>query len=220
MALFGDLEHHALADLAKVLHARTGTLFLHEAYERRTLELTLREGRLQAMYMDGFPLREVAQVRDILSHLQARGRGAFEFQQRDGADARTAFYDLPLRELVQVSSQGSVAQDVLPHPDTRFRLTGLTQAVPPSLTGVWTLLRPHLIAGASATQLAERVGRPQQDVLFMLHALRAAELIAPQRAAGESEAATPVPAATLPAPAPLLGRLLGALRRLTGVVSA
>ncbi|MBB5234633.1 hypothetical protein [Deinococcus budaensis] len=225
MALFGDLEHHALTDLAKVLRSQTGTLFFHEAYQSRTLELLLIRGHLRAAYLDGFPVQQPAQVRDILRELRAQGRGAFEFQKRDFPAAAPHFYDLRLAELLEASAELLVPPDQLPHPDTRFVPTAAALPVPASLEGAWSLLAPHLLAGASGAELAARVARPEAEVLATLHRLRAADLIAPQRAA--APVAAPLTAASPPptpgmdgsapaASAPLVQRLLGALRRLTG----
>lgn len=235
MALFGDLEHHALTDLAKVLRSQTGTLFFHEAYQNRTLELLLIQGQLRAAYLDGFPVQQPAQVRDMVRELHAQGRGAFEFQKRDFPAASPHFYDLRLAELLQESAELLIPPDQLPHPDTRFVPTPGTPPVPASLEGVWTLLGPHLLAGASGSALAGRVGRPEPEILTMLHRLRAVDLIAPQRAAaqvaGPLDGAASLPASAVdggvpgegaPSPsvpgasAPLVRRLLGALRRLTG----
>lgn len=226
MALFGDLEHHALTDLAKVLRPQTGALFFHEAYQGRTLELTLMQGQLRALYVDGFPVPEQSQVREILRELHAQGRGAFEFQRRDFPVTTPSFYDLPLGELLQAFATASIPADQLPHPETRFVAVAVAPPVPASLAEIWTLLHPHLTTGASALELAARVGRPERDVLVMLHHLRAVDLIAPLRAAPPQvvrPAALAVvdpiveefaPSAT--PPAPLVHRLLGALRRLTG----
>ncbi|MFC5849339.1 hypothetical protein [Deinococcus petrolearius] len=225
MALFGDLEHHALTDLARVLKSQTGTLYFHEAYQRRTLELTLRKGDLRAMYLDGFPVQTSEQVRDILRQLHSQGRGAFEFQRRDFPANVPGFYDLPLVELLQDFTEASIPPDQLPHPETRFLPVTPEPTVPPSLADTWLLLQPHLASGASASELAKQVGRSEREVLGMLHRLRAVDLVAPQRAATQQVTA-PVavaatvdgsaPVATPSAPAALVHRLLGALRRLTG----
>lgn len=235
MALFGDLEHHALADLAKVLHAQTGTLFFHASYQGRTLELALRQGHLRAMYLDGFPVRETARVRDILRQLRAQARGAFEFHRQNLPAGAPSFYDLPLVDLLQEFAEAFIPEDQLPHPETRFVPSLAGARVPPSLADAWALVGPHLAPGTSAVELAPKVGLPQREVLVTLHRLRAVDLITPQRAgavppqtatvSGQQAGMTPTtahfaPAVPPPAPAPLLGRLLGALRRLTGVVSA
>lgn len=238
MALFGELEHHALTDLVKVLAPQTGTLFFHQAYQGRTLELTLMQGHLRAMYLDGFPVQTGAQVRDILHHLHTQGRGAFEFQRRGFPTSVSGFYDLPLSDLVGDFGDVGVPADQLPHPETRFLAVPGLASVPDSLSSAWALLQPQLLNGASATDIAARLGLSVREVQGLLHRLRAVDLIAPQRAAAlpsrpapretallspassGAPALEPLPAATVPAAgptaAPIVQRLLGALRRLTG----
>lgn len=231
MAIFGDLEHHAFHDLAKVLRSQTGTLFFHEAYQGRTLELLLSQGRLQALYMDGFPVQNPMQVGEIVRQLSAQGRGAFEFQRRSAAPTTPRIYDLALEELVQASSGTVIPPEQLPHPETRFVAvpSGL-RSVPPALSAVWATLQPHLEMGTSAAELARQLPRAEDELRVMLHHLRAADLIAPQRAAPLPAAASAwdAPASSpsvspsfpaMPSPAPVVQRLLGALRRLTGVPS-
>lgn len=107
-------------------------------------------------------------------------------------------------------------------------------AVPGALQATWTDLAPHLRVGASATELSRATGRTIQDLQISLYHLRAAALIGPVRSAesltppttqanGQAERQAghmtdPAPAAqpTLTASAPIINRLLGALRRLTG----
>jgi len=235
MAIFGNLEHHAFHDLVKVLRSQTGTLFFHEAYQGRTLELILSQGRLQALFMDGFPIQNPMQVGEMLRQLRAQGRGAFEFQRR-AAVTTPRLYDLALDDFAGAASGEAVPLEQLPHPETRFVAapSGVV-TVPTALSAMWTMLQPHLETGASAMELARRLPHPEDDLRVMLHRLRAADLIAPQRAAPAvaltpswtapvaaasssssfQTSATPVPFG----PVPVVQRLLGALRRLTGVPS-
>ncbi|MFC5848797.1 hypothetical protein [Deinococcus petrolearius] len=231
MAIFGDLEHHTLTDLFRVLSVQVGTLFFHQAYQGRTVELVLEHGQLHALYVDGFPVPGAAQAQAVVHHLHAQGHGAFEFQPRPatlGAGSRQGarLYTLPLLELLQDALAKAIPADQLPHPQTRFVVQPSGVQVPVSLTLGWQLLAPHLQAGgASASELARLTGQPEADVQATLYRLRAVDLVAPLRSvaptapapAGRPEWTTPLPAAAPgAAPAPLLRRLLGALRRLTG----
>lgn len=236
MALFGDLEHHALTDLARVLKSQTGSLFFHQAYQGRTVELTLMQGWLRALYLDGFPVQEPARVREVLGELRIQRQGAFEFQRQEFGAGTAILYALPLLDLLQEFTEAFIPRDQLPHPDTRFVALDPAPGVPPSLEAAWAALGPHLASGTSASELAGRVGQAEQDVLVMLHRLRAVDLIAPLRAAAQLPATSPqvaqlqsgTPAPTAPyaaseaaAPSqPLVRRLLGALRRLTGKARA
>lgn len=232
MAIFGDLEHHTLTDLFKILQTRPGTLFFHQAYQGRTVEMVLEGGRLNALYVDGFPVPDAAQAQATVQHLHAQGRGAFEFQplsQTPGAGARQGarLYALPLGSLLQDPLLQAVPADQLPHPETRFVAQPSGAEVPAVLASGWPVLAPHLRTGASAADLARQTGQPEAELLLTLHRLRAAGLIAPLRTVALSASApAPTPGPSLVpssadvaapvAPAPLLRRLLGALRRLTG----
>lgn len=208
MTLFGDLQHHAIADLLKVLKAQNGTLYFHQAYQGRTLELTLTAGSLRALYIDGFPVRDEREARTVLSQLPARG--AFEFQKQAAGAPDPGFYTVNLQALMASPAQ-AVPAEQLPHPDTRFRASAASGPVPEGMRGDWRVLGPHVQQGRSAAELSPLTGRTVPDLQRTLHHLRAAGLIVPHRAAPPS-AATPAQAG--PAAPPLVQRLLGALRRL------
>ena len=228
MALFGNLEHQPLNELFNMLQTQTGTLYFHEAYQGRTLELTLAQGVLHALYIDGFPVQESARTLAILYQLHAQSTGAFEFQRQDKIRAERTF-TLPLRTILRDTVHHTIPPDQLPHPDTRFHRVEAVQDVPQSLQHAWTQLAPHLAQGISASELGRVTRVPVPDLQVMLYHLRAVDLIAPVRAAGiaRSKPAIPAPLPALsspqpellpaaPAPVPLLQRMLGALRRLTG----
>ena len=233
MAIYGDLADHALTDLAAVLGNRSGTLFLHQVYHGRTVEMTLVQGVVRDTYLDGFPIREVQQLQDVIAQITLEREGAFEFDVKV-RPVGTDTFNLPFGELVrQVALSGTVPAGQLPSAATRFvRVPGVTQS---SLTeqAEWQRLLPHLSAGASAEELALLTGQSQQAVREQLYRYRVAGLIVPRRAAdgsqiapadsltsGPSGQATPAavdaaPTSEHPA-APLIHRMLGALRRLTG----
>ncbi|QLG13366.1 hypothetical protein HLB42_20800 (plasmid) [Deinococcus sp. D7000] len=235
MALFGDLQHHALTDLAKVLQARTGTLVFRSALQGRTLELVLKTGQLRALYVDGVPTLDLPGARDVLQQLHAQGHGAFEFRMQNLVQSDVHFYDEALTTLVSEIVTPGVTDHLLPHPETRFLRTLKPVQVPATLMPLWTRIKPHLASGRSAAELAVRLDLPQQELLLALARLRALDLITPQRAAAPSTASTAHPAAgpqsqglftvndlapvtvapASPAPRPLVQRLLGALRRFT-----
>ncbi|WP_026298678.1 DUF4388 domain-containing protein [Deinococcus aquatilis] len=216
MALFGDLKDHLLTDLAKILKSQSGTLFLHQAYQHRTIELNLSRGQVLSLYLDGFPVLDQAQVREILQHLQTQREGAFEFQPRPLSVISSGFHDLTLIDLLQTSRDQAVLPSQLPHPDTRFMFSGLPVAVPAIVEEIWALLKPHLESGASSAELSVLVGRSEDEMQRMLYQLRALELVTPQRAGaptGHRNADAPVVPSVSP---PLVHRFLSALRRLTG----
>lgn len=90
MALFGDLQHHALADLARVTHTFTGTPVFRSCYPGQTLELVLKTGQLRTLYLAGVPIETLPEARDVLGRLPAQGHGAFEFRPQKTADGQRA----------------------------------------------------------------------------------------------------------------------------------
>ncbi|GGO39345.1 hypothetical protein [Deinococcus humi] len=243
MALFGDLKHQTLADLAKVIHIHTGTLLFHSAYQGKTVELVLNRGHLHAMYLDGFPIQDLTQARAILHQLHVQGHGAFELHRQTLLVGDVRLYDQPFADLVYDIVESTlpgmpgpvVPADQLPHPDTRFTLTPQSPPVPASLVQLWARVQPHLAQGSSAAELAPRLDLSPHDMQTALYRLRALDLITPQRAAVSRPASVahhaPMPQGpggstvdditpvtlppTSPAPRLLVQRLLGALRRFT-----
>lgn len=233
MAIYGDLADHALTDLGAVLKDRSGTLFLHQVYHGRTVEMTLVQGKVRDAYLDGFPIRDVQQLQEVIAQIALEREGAFEFDVKV-RPVGTYTFSFPFGELVrQVALSSAVPADQLPSAATRFvRVPGVTQS---TLTeqAEWRQLLPHLKAGASAEELALLTGQPQQAVREQLYRYRVAGLIVPRRAVNGLEAGPvehltsgpngqPSPDAVPAAPAsehpaaPLIHRMLGALRRLTG----
>ena len=73
---------------------QTGSLFFHQAYQGRTVELTLMQGWLRALYLDGFPVQEPARVREVLGELRIQRQGAFEFQRQEFGAGTAILYAL------------------------------------------------------------------------------------------------------------------------------
>lgn len=230
MAIFGDLEHHAFTDVAKVIRQQSGTLFLHRAYQGQTVEMLLRSDVLQAIYLDGFPITQPAKIRDVLFYLVTHNEGRYEFEEQQ---IHTA---LPLNLLLsdmmrEVAANATMQEDQLPHVDTRFVADSYGGTVPASLSDKWTRIQPLMRTGASAADLAKTLHYSEQEMRVTLHQLRAVGLVAPQRASERPAAApnahaqtqsvgrdTGSTAAPTPEPAPrsLVQGLLGSLRRMLG----
>lgn len=239
MAIYGDFEYHAFSDIIKVLQRHTGVLFMRTALQGRSVELHLKEGTLNAMFIDGFPVNEPLRVRDTVRTLVNTASGEYSFE----AGPTTAALSLPIADLIRdVISTAHIAESQLPHHETRFewQLHGAPASIPDSLRSSWDSVGPLLRAGGSATDLASNLRISVQEARIALYRLRAAGLITPTRAGGLFQ--TPAPAAyTVPNPTTSAGsgladpriaygqpqaqpqqqvgpvrRLLNALRRLTG----
>ena len=207
MAIYGDFEYHAFNDIMKVLQRHTGVLFMRTALAGRSVELHLQQGTLQAIFIDGFPVSEPLRVRDTVAQLVNGARGEYSFE----AGPTEYHFALPMNELIREALSGSaIPEQQLPHPDTRFEIVPAARSValPEALRASWASLSPLLQHGASATDLSGqlRVGLPEARA--ELYRLRAAGLIAPQRAAAQAQVSAQ--------PAGPVRRLLSALRRLTG----
>lgn len=230
MAIFGDLEHHAFTDVAKVIRQQSGTLFLHRAYQGQTVEMLLRNDALQAIYIDGFPVMQPTKIRDVLFYLVTHNEGRYEFEEQQVQTAQPL--NLLLSDMMrQVAADATVQEDQLPHVDTRFVADSYGGSVPASLQEKWSRIQPYMGAGASAADLSQKLPYSEQEMRVTLHQLRAVGLVAPQRAMGErnfgsaaqagaAPAARPAnaaaPAAENAAPRSLVQNLLGSLRRLMG----
>lgn len=227
MAIYGDLADHALIDLAAVLRSRSGTLFLHQAFRGRTVEMTLDQGAVMETYLDGFPIREVQQLQDVIGQIAQEQQGAFEFDVKV-KPAGPEVFGLQFGDLVrQAALSGAVPAGQLPSAATRFVLVpGVAR---PALTeqAEWQRLLPHMTTGASAEELSRLTGQPQEALRAQLYRYRVAGLIVPRRAIDAPVFSLPeiapaglngpsLPAHTMSEHAPLIHRMLGALRRLTG----
>ena len=207
MAIYGDFEYHAFNDIMKVLQRHSGVLFMRTALAGRSVELHLRQGTLQAVFVDGFPINEPLRVRDTVRQLVSGARGEYSFE----AGPTEALFALPMNELIREELSGSaIPEQQLPHQDTRFEIVPSAQSVflPEALRASWASLSPLLRAGASASDLSNQLRVSLPEARAELYRLRAAGLIAPQRAAAQAQASAQ--------PAGPVRRLLNALRRLTG----
>lgn len=207
MAIYGDFEYHAFNDIIKVLQRHSGVLFMRTALAGRSVELHLRQGTLQAVFVDGFPVNEPLRVRDTVRQLVSGARGEYSFE----AGPTEYQLALPMNELIREALSGSAIPDQqLPHQDTRFEVVASAQSMPlpESLRASWASLSPLLRGGASASDLASQLRVSLPEARAELYRFRAAGLIAPQRAAAQAQVSAQ--------PAGPVRRLLSALRRLTG----
>lgn len=231
MAIYGDFEYHAFSDIIKVLQRHTGVLFMRTALEGRSVEMHLRDGMLNAVFIDGFPVNEPLRVRDTIRTLVNSARGEYSF----AAGNINHHMTVPIMDLIRdVLSTADIPEQQLPHQDTRFEWQNANtyMQVPDSLRASWASVSPLIRTGGSATDLSNHLRISLPEARVVLYRLRAAGLISPVRAAGVFNAHShePAPAATYqgygspPAPAAPaqpenvgpVRRLLNALRRLTG----
>ncbi|WP_291426760.1 hypothetical protein [Deinococcus sp.] len=231
MAIYGDFEYHAFNDIIKVLQRHTGVLFMRTALAGRSVEMHLKDGTLNALFIDGFPVSEPLRIRDTISTLTSAASGEYSFEVGE----ITQQVSFPLDDLIRdVISTAKIPDQQLPHQETRFEWqTNASQVqVPPALQNSWSSVSPLIRQGASAIDLSRQLHISEHEARVTLYRLRAAGLVTPQRAAGAFHdprgTSAPSPASAmsgtsqpLPAQQPQqqagpVRRLLNALRRLTG----
>ncbi|PYE50955.1 DUF4388 domain-containing protein [Deinococcus yavapaiensis] len=225
MALTGDLTDLPLTDLTQVLAHHTGTLDFDRAFHGRNLQLILERGRLRALFVDGFDIRDDSRLQDVVRTLATTASGAWEFHAMTITDA-LRHVDYILTDLLHHVTHPDIPDDHLPHPRTTFVPTRQAD-VPLELQSTWTTILPFVQQGASAHVLASNLSMSERDAQLLLYRLRAVNVIQPSRYTPENPTSphrtrhvTPTsshsperPAANTAHP---ITRLLGALRRIVG----
>ncbi|WP_287417137.1 DUF4388 domain-containing protein [Oceanithermus sp.] len=205
MAIFGNLNHMSLGDLLPLLSVQDGALEIFNLEQHPRVTLYFTGGLLQCLYVGG-RAAEPLQARSIVSRLVAARRGSFEFAP--GARMRRCPQPLgwPLDQLllstVTVQDEIQGLERSLPHPDTIFALTSERAPEDARLSDFWQRAAALLRRGATARELARRLGMPLEHARYYLLKLRQLELLAPVRARGGQERRASAAA-----------RLLGSLRR-------
>lgn len=185
MAIFGNLNHMSLGDLLPLLSVQDGALEIFNLEQHPRVTLYFNGGLLHCLYISGRPA-EPLQARGIVSHLVAAKRGSFEFAP--GARVRRCPQPLgwPLDQLllttVTVQDEIQGLERSLPHPDTIFALTQDRAPSDQRLLDFWQRAGDLLQQGASARELARRLGMPLEHARYYLLKLRQLELLAPVRA--------------------------------------
>jgi len=207
VAVFGNLEHISLADLLPLLGTQEGALEIFNVPGQPSATLYVRKGTLCCLHVAGKPV-DALQVRSVIGRLMQARRGGFEFLPGVRPKGQSKVVGIPIQKLLvsaaTFNDELSEARDLLPHPDTLFRLLRIEPVEDRRLAQFLDRARVLLIPGASAREIAERTGVPLDDVRFYLHKLRQLGMALPVRARTE---------ALPPARKGLAQRLLGALRK-------
>ncbi len=185
MAIFGNLNHMSLGDLLPLLSVQDGALEVFNLENHPRVTLYFRGGLLQCLFVAGRPADSLV-ARSIVTLLMGSTRGSFEFVP--GAPERHCphLLDWPLdRLLITVVSVQDEMQELerrLPHPDTIFRMIRDEMPEDRRLADFWKRAQERLDAGASAQELASRMGMPLEHAQYYLFKLRQAGLVMPVRA--------------------------------------
>ena len=206
MAIFGNLNQMSLSDLLPLLAVQDGALEVFNLEQHPRVTLYFQRGLLQCLHIGSRPA-DPLQARSTVSRLVNAGRGSFEFVP--GAVPRRCTQPLgwPLDRLllatVTVQDEIGELERQLPHPETIFALVRQADPEDGRLTDFWKRSRDLLEQGASAKELAAKLGMPLDHAQYYLLKLRQLGLLQPVRKRARRSGS---PAATA-------SRLLGALKR-------
>jgi hypothetical protein len=183
MAIFGDLESIPIPDLLSLLQNRSGTLELILG-PRQHVQIGLDHGKV-LWVKEGGRLLDPLQARStLITALHAR-HGGFEFHPHtpsEGSEPLGWSLEQLLLSLTAFQDEQEAYQEALPDPKTRFQATGLEIMLDEPLHSFCQQAHPFLAQGASAEELAQRLGLPLDEVRFYLHKLRLLGRITPVRA--------------------------------------
>jgi hypothetical protein len=210
VAVFGNLEHISLSDLLPMLASQEGALEIFNVPGHPNTTLYVRQGTLCCLHVAGKPV-EALQVRSVIGKLMQARRGGFEFLPGAKPRGQSKVVGIPIQSLLvsaaTFNDELSEVRDLLPHPDTMFRLVRLEPVDERRMADFLDHARALLITGASARELAARVHVSLDDARLYLHKLRQMGMALPVRT--RTEALPPVRKG-------LAQRLLGALRERFG----
>ncbi len=172
MALFGDLKHIPFTELIPPLVKRTGWLTVHTP--RAIITLEVNQGELIRGFRNQQSLNTYT-AKEVLIELVNTLEAPFEFTGSPvSSNTNTLNYFLPnLMAELEHGSVPSLGTELI-DPDTRFRTSGKTQAIPGSL-GIFFFQANYLLkepGGASSQEIAHYLRLPLVEVQNGLYRLR------------------------------------------------
>ena len=185
MAIFGNLNHMSFGDLITLLATQDGALEVFNLDHYPRVTLYFQKGVLQCLHIGNRsvdPLRARSTVSDLVN----TRRGSFEFVP--GASPPNCSHQLgwPLDRLLvaAVTVQDEIEElgRQLPHPKTVFAIARHGEPEDSRLTDFWNRSVILLERGASAEDLAARLGMPLDHARYYLLKLRHLGLLRPVRA--------------------------------------
>ncbi len=183
MAIFGSLSDMPLTDLMPMLGRRSGVLEVWNLEGHKSVSLWLETGLLRGAWLNGKNLDTQA-ARGMLLEVMKSNQGDFEFMMGQPTLPCEHLLDWALEQVLDQSvlRENSLNFAQLPDPETKFQAITLEIWLEEPLFGFWTRAKPLLESGASASQIAQRLGVPLDKVQLYLHKLRVAGRIGPVRA--------------------------------------
>ncbi|GLV48417.1 hypothetical protein TJA_15730 [Thermus sp. LT1-2-5] len=193
MAIFGNLRDMPFPDLVGMLGRRSGVLEVFHLPGRKASYIIALEGGKVLWVREGTKVLDPVQAHSALQDLFRMEEGAFEFTQGTPPpppNGQTLGWPLEriLLAMTTVVDELAAYRPHLPDPKTRFQAVALEVWLEEPLWSFWERARPLLARGASAEELAQRLGLPVDEVAYYLHKLRLAGKVAPVRAYRETRA--------------------------------
>jgi len=191
MAIFGNLRHMPLADLLGMLGRRSGVLeVFHLPGKRVGYALALDSGKA-VWLMEGNRFLDPVEARAALRDLLFAQEGAFEFSPGTPPpppEGKALGWPLErlLLSMTAVEDEIAALRPALPDPKTRFQAVEAEPIWDEPLASFWQAALPLLRQGASAEEIAGRLGYRVEEAAYYLHKLRLLGKVAPVRAYRES----------------------------------
>lgn len=187
MAIFGSLKDMPFPDLVGMLGRRSGVLEVFGLQGKRLGYSIALEGGRVVWVREGTRVLDPLQARSVLLDLFRSEEGAFEFTPGTPPpppDGQVLGWPLERLLLTMTTMEDERAQyrPFLPDPKTRFQAVALEVWLEEPLWSFWEKAKPLLAQGASAEDLASRLGLSVEETAYYLHKLRLAGKVAPVRA--------------------------------------
>ncbi len=161
----------SLDDLLPFLSSRDGALELFNLKRLPHVTLYFRKGKLDCVYLGNRPV-DALQARSVLGELIEARKGSFEFVPNARLGRCPELLGWPVdRMLISVTTtydEYAQVADRLPHPETVFKLTNMAVPDDTRLSDFWRRAHIYLQEGASAQQLAAKLGMPVDHARFYL----------------------------------------------------
>jgi len=177
MALAGSLKDLHLDELLQLLAGKEGALEIWNVKGVPATTLYLKPGRIRSVDQKGKPLPPLAAKAVLITLLQAR-EGTFEFiPGARPAHAHRLNWPIERALLSLVTLTDEMARQDLPPPEARFRLVKATGSLP--CQDLLSQAGELLARGASAEEIARKLGVPWTYVASCLRRLQAAGAVRP-----------------------------------------
>jgi len=191
MAIFGNLQHMPLADLLGMLGRRSGVLEVFQLPGKHSgYALALDSGKV-VWLKNGNRFLDPVEARAVLRELFFAKRGAFEFSPGTPPpppEGKALGWPLErlLLSMTAVEDEIAAMRPLLPDPKTRFQAVEAEPVWDEPLASFWQAALPLMKQGASAEEIARRLGYRVEEAAYYLHKLRLLGKVAPVRAYQET----------------------------------